>query len=506
MNQVIWSNAFFVNCCHKKYMLYIKIYYIEQFQVKLKKMKDTRTNKIWNFLCSLKLTIFILVLLAATSIIGTIIPQGEAGEEFIKNIGPALQKIIISFHLYDMYHSVWFQLIIFILALNLIACSMNKIPGTIKLFKKLPSPDREKIFKDIHPDRIIESRLNKNDAAPVLREIISRKYSRIAEKDTEGKAYFYGDKGRYSLFGVYLVHFSVLLILAGAIIGSLFGFKGYINILEGESIDYITPIGVNSHNHIDLGFTVSCDKFSVDFYDNGQPKEYKSDIRFSVEGNTVKQGHLLVNHPLTYMGITFYQSSYGSVPGDEAFITVHQKGYEELTKLKIEQGKPSPLPNNGGEITLEDIRDDFMKMGPAIKVHVKPVTGDEAEIWLFKNYADIRQRFSNEFDQFPKFNPSIIEPYTFSLDGVESAYYTGLQVNKDPGIPLIYAGFFIIVIGLIITFFTFFRNIWIKIDESGDMTSLYIAGTANKNPVGLDRELDRITYQLNLKLNRKNKI
>jgi cytochrome c biogenesis protein len=474
------------------------------FRLNLKKMKDTFTNKIWNFLCSIKLTIFILVLLAATSIIGTIIPQGEAGEEFIKNVSPTLQKIIISFYLYDMYHSAWFQLIIFILTLNLIACSMNKIPGTIRLFKKLPSPDREKIFADIPTDRIITSSLDKNDTASVAREIISRQYTRIAEKDTEDKAYFYGDKGRYSLFGVYLVHFSVLLILVGAIIGSLFGFKGYVNILEGESIDYITPTGVSGHNHIDLGFTVSCDKFSVDFYDNGQPKEYKSDIRFSIDGNTVKQGHLLVNHPLTFMGITFYQSNYDSVPGDEAFITVHQKGYEEQIKLKIEQGKPSPLPNNGGEITLEDIRDDFMRMGPAIKVHVKPVTGEEADIWLFKNYTDIRQRFSSEFEQFPRFNPSIIAPYTFSLEGIETRYYTGLQVNKDPGLPFIYTGFFVIVIGLIMTFFTSHRRIWIKIDDSADITTISIAGNANKNPVGMERELDRITKQLTIKLEGKN--
>ncbi len=477
---------------------------IEQFQVKLKRMKDTHTNKIWNFLCSVRLTIFILVLLAATSIIGTIIPQGEAGEEFIKNIGPAWQRIIISFHLYDMYHSIWFQLIIFFLAINLIACSMNKIPGTIRLFKKLPPPDREKIFEDIRPDRVIKGRLSKQDVSDQIRDVISRRYSRIVEKDTEGKVYFYGDKGRYSLFGVYLVHFSVLLILMGAIIGSLFGFKGYVNILEGETVDYVTPTGVSSHDHIDLGFTVSCDKFSVDFYDNGMPREYKSDIRFSVDGNTVKQGALLVNHPLTFMGITFYQNSYGAMPGDDAYITVIQKGNKEPVKLKVTQGKGVPLPDNGGEVILEDIRDDFMRMGPAVKVHVKPMTGEEAEIWLFKNYSEIRQRFSDEFDQFPKFNPSIIEPYTFSLDGIESAYYTGLQVNKDPGVPLIYAGFFVIVIGLIMTFFQSHRRIWVKIYDNGGITTISIAGKANKNPIGMEQELDRITKQLTIKLEGKN--
>lgn len=474
------------------------------FRVNLKDMNDTQKNNIWDFLCSVKLTIFILVLLAATSIIGTIIPQEGADSQFVQELGPVMEKIVLKLELYNMYQSFWFRLIIFFLSINLIACTLNKLPGTLKVYKKLPSPDRENIFSGVAPGRIIKTSIKKNDAFSIVKGFIGKGYSRTAEKDTGKAAYFYGDKGRYSLFGVYLVHLSVLLILTGSITGSLFGFKGYVNILEGESVDYVTLTGANSHNHIDLGFTVSCDKFSVDFYDNGMPKEYKSDIRFSIDGKTVKQGNLLVNHPLTFMGITFYQSSYGSEPGTEAYITVALKDHKEPIKIKVTQGKPVNLPNNGGEITLEEIRDDFMRLGSAVKVHVKPAAGEEAEIWLFKNYEDIRQRFADEFDQFPKFNPSIIEPYTFSLDGVESIYYTGLQVNKDPGISFIYAGFLTIVIGLIITFFTSFRRVWIKIEGSGDMTSVYIAGTANKNPVGLDRELDRVADQLNLKLNRKN--
>jgi cytochrome c biogenesis protein len=467
-------------------------------------MNKTQTNSVWNLLCSVKLTIFILVLLAATSIIGTIIPQEGVDGQFIQELGPVMAKLVIKLELYDMYHSLWFRLIIFFLSLNLIACTLNKFPSTLKVYGKLPSPDRENIFADVSSDRIIKSSIKKNDAFPIIKGLIKKQYSRTAEKDAEGAAYFYGDKGRYSLFGVYLVHLSVLLILIGSITGSLFGFKGYINILEGESVDYVTLNGQDSHNHIALGFKVSCDKFSVDFYDNGMPKEYKSDIRFSIDGKTLKQGHLLVNHPLTFMGITFYQSSYGSMPGEEAFITISQKDHEEKAKLKITQGKPSPLPDNGGEIILEEIRDDFMRMGPALKIKVKPVTGEEAEIWLFKNYEDIRQRFSDEFDQFPKFNPSIVEPYTFSLDGVESVYYTGLQVNKDPGIPFIYAGFFAIIIGLIMTFFTSHSRIWIKIHEHGEITNIILAGKANKNPVGMERELDRITRQLTIKLEGKN--
>lgn len=461
-------------------------------------------KKIWDSLCSVKLTIFLLVLLAGTSIIGTIIPQGEAGGQFIKNLGPVFQKIVVSFQLQDMYHSLWFQLIIFILTLNLIACSINKLPGTFRLYKKIPSPDREKIYSDASADRKIKSRRTASETFTLVKDVIRRHYSRTVGKKDDSSIYLYADRGRYSLFGVYLVHFSVILILAGAIIGSLYGFKGYVNIAEGESVDSVSIFGSSGHNHKDLGFTVSCDKSTVEYYDDGRPKEYKSDIRISVDGKTVKEASLLVNHPLTFRGITFYLSNMGVVPGDEALITVNTKDGKKPATLHATLGKPTPLPDNGGEIILEDTSEDFMRMmGPAVLIRVKPSVGEEAQIWLFKYYKEVQERFSSILKRSPKFNPAAVEPFTFTLDDVELVPLTGLQVNKDPGIFFIYSGFFAIVIGLFITFFTSHRRVWVKIQEDGKGARITVAGRANKNPVGMENDLDRLTNQIKTKLDRK---
>ena len=465
-------------------------------------MSNKSQNTIWNLICSVKLTIFLLVLLAGTSIIGTIIPQEEGGGQFTKSLGPAFEKIVVSFQLFDMYHSVWFQLIIFVLTLNLIACSLNKLPGTYKLFKKEPAPDREKLFTDAPDHRIFVCKKSMSEAVPLIKTFLKKRYSRTIEKENNSSVYFYGDKGRYSLFGVYLVHTSVLLILIGAIIGSLFGFKGYANILEGSSVDSIMTTGIGEHNHIDLGFVVNCDKFSVDFYEGGRPKEFKSDIRFSVDGETVKQGPLLVNHPLTFRGITFYQASYGEIAGDEAQLTVKIKDSNYSAAFIAPKGKPMLLPDKKGMVILEEIREDFMRMGPAVLLTVKPSEGEATQIWLFKDHERILQQFSS-FEKFPKFNPSAVEPYTFALNDIEIMYYTGLQVNKDPGIIFIYTGFFAIIIGLFVTFFVSHRRVWIKIREDEKGLKITIAGMSNRNPVGMDRELDHLTNQIKTKLNRE---
>ena len=49
----------------------------------------------WDFFCSLKLTIVTLILLAITSIIGTVIQQGKTPQEYIQLYGEKAYRIFI---------------------------------------------------------------------------------------------------------------------------------------------------------------------------------------------------------------------------------------------------------------------------------------------------------------------------------------------------------------------------------------------------------------------------
>jgi cytochrome c biogenesis protein len=97
----------------------------------------------------------------------------------------------------------------------------------------------------------------------------------------------------------------------------------------------------------------------------------------------------------------------------------------------------------------------------------------------------------------PKFNPSAFKPYTFILEGMETGYYTGLQVNRDPGVPIVWTGFFLIIAGFIITFFTSHKRIWVRLLPDKKGISVSIAGATSRNQVGLERELIHLTKGLN---------
>jgi len=401
-----------------------------------------------------------------------------------------------------MYHSVWFRFLIGCLALNLIICSIDRFAGTWKLFRALPRADRSKPFEHLPRQQtfLIKGRIE--ETSDRVNQFLKSHFGKIHTKKSAGKYFYHGEKGRYSRFGVYLVHSSILLILIGALVGSFLGFEAYVNIMEGEQIDNVTLKKGNAH--LELGFEVRCNKFTVDFYENGTPKEYRSELSFLVNEKEVEKRSLLVNHPVQFRGITFYQSSYGSIPGKKVRLKISRHtGEHETTTLEFEPENPIQLPGNEGQLTVTDVKGDFMDTGPAILISIQPQNGEEQHFWVFQNHELIRKRLPAPMLKSPKFDPSAFKPYTFFLDGMETSHYTGLQVNRDPGVPIVWAGCFLIVVGFFGAFFTSHRRIWVRLSSEKQGINISIAGTTSKNPVGLERELEHLTNKLRTLFNKK---
>ena len=149
-------------------------------------------------------------------------------------------------------------------------------------------------------------------------------------------------KGVYSRLGVYVTHLSIILIFVGALTGAFFGYKALLNLPEGEASDKVylrnepmwdqimAALGIAKspviHNPegglpaMPLGYWVQCNNFDVDYYQGaqgptGMPSEYHSTLSvYNLDKEKVLDKHIRVNDPLSYRGITFYQSSYGPLP------------------------------------------------------------------------------------------------------------------------------------------------------------------------------------------------
>jgi len=167
-------------------------------------------------------------------------------------------------NLFDMYHSSWFRIIIGLIALNLIICSLNRLPKTLNLFKAPTRADRSKPFEDLPAERKFSVKGEMDAVGERVANFLKKQYKRVEAKNSPKGNFYYGEKGRYSYFGVYLVHLSVLVILIGGIIGSFFGFEAYVNIAEGDTVDTVALRQRMTSKK--LGFSVHCQKFIVEFY------------------------------------------------------------------------------------------------------------------------------------------------------------------------------------------------------------------------------------------------
>jgi cytochrome c biogenesis protein len=320
-----------------------------------------------------------------------------------------------------------------------------------------------------------------------LEKLLGKK-GRVGRKDMDDRSYLYIGKGAYSYLGVYLIHVSILFVMAGFIVGFLFGFEGYMDIPEGESSAVVTLKGERGVK--DLDFAVRCDRFFIDFYENGAPKTYRSDLTFLKGGRALRSSSVLVNHPITFAGMRFYQASYGMIPtGDPVMIVIQDD--KKIKDVKVAIGMEFELPEKKARVLMTRVEDNLMGMGPAVKLNIQSPEGN-IQFWVFQAIEQMIQANPGLLEQVPLFNPGAFEPYIFFLEQAEHRYYTGLQVARDPGVPMVATGALLMMIGFIIVFFCSHRQIWIRLDRITDQTRISITGKCNRDAVGLKREIRKL--------------
>lgn len=471
-----------------------------------KETKKTVIDRIWDLFSTVKLAIVVFVIIALTSIVGTLIEQNAAPERNIKLLAkffgeasaPTAYRIFDSLGFMDMYHSWWFVAILIVFAANLIICSIDKLPGIMRLVKDPIKPLSEEQLKKFNISREITLKGGSEKNREIIDSAV-KKYSGLNMSEiTEGTGYqLFAQKGNYTRLGVYIVHLSIILVLIGAVLGLFLGFKTFLPLPEGTTAN--TLEGKNKEA-IPLDFSIRCDKFSIDYYGNtDMPKAYKSLLVILENGQPVKidgkeAQEIAVNKPLKYKGITFYQSSYGIVPdsmGNGVFRVkaTSKDNKSEESSLKIGGSFSIPGTSLSGKI------EDF---SPALALDEK--TGK------FFTYAEQMNNPAVYITFYengkPKYGGWVLNRYPetgklpdgnkIELLDVWGIQFTGLQVRKDPGVWVVYLGCIIMAVGLFMAFFMSHRRLWIKVIEERNNTRIIVGATANKNKEAWARKIDKL--------------
>jgi cytochrome c biogenesis protein len=385
---------------------------------------------LWGTLTSIRLTVFLLFILAAVAVIGTVVPQNQPPNQYFSQLGEVWGALLWRGGFTNVYSSPWFLAPINLLALNILSCVIHGLPQAVKRSLRpfssgtaIALPERGRIS---WPAGV--------DPHPLVTAVFRRELGRHRLETLPDKEIYLAQRGRIRPLGPYLIHVALLLILAGGLIGKFWGVDGQLALDQGE---VARAFQTGPRTEIPLNFQVRLDKFLVSFYEPGStPKEFRSDLTFLKGGRQVSQATCRVNEPVSFGGFTFYQSSYGTDSLGPIHLNLQIEGLSQALELPFRQ--PVELPGGGGRIIAMRVDGNLQGYGPAVLLAFSPGSGHPQAFWVLQDHPELGEQ------------PG---PYQFRVAAIPFQYYSVFQVKHDPGVWWVYAGFLLFLPGLYLAFF-----------------------------------------------------
>jgi len=405
-------------------------------------------QQIFRRIADLRFSIFILLLISFCSIAGTVIEQDQSVN--IYKINYPLTNPVFGFLTWDrilklgldhVYTTWWFFLLIFLFGLSLISCTFLQQLPSLKIARRCQFFRTTNQFYRLKISTVLnEIFLNK-----ILFQIKQNHYSIFHQKNI---VYCY--KGLIGRIAPIIVHLSMILILLGTIIGSLFGFKAQEIVPKTEHF-HIQNILSSGPFTVIPETSARINDFWISYTKNKTISQFYSNISvLDEEGNEVQHSTISVNYPLVYKNIYYYQT-------DWSLIGLR---FQNETNEILEYPLINAL-NNQNKIWLTWISQNSSL--------------DQGIIAIIDNlegYCSIYKE-TGEFVG----NLEINESFNFneSLTLLEIISSTGLQIKIDRGIPIIYSGFFLLMVSTLVSYITY-SQIWIVQKQK----QLFIGGTTNR--------------------------
>ncbi|MEL1136249.1 cytochrome c biogenesis protein ResB [Desulfitobacterium sp. THU1] len=426
---------------------------------------DGIVEKIWDIFSSMKTGLVLLGIVALVSGIGTLVPQVSLDPEGADAVADIWKTLGFT----NIYASPWFQFLLGLLCINLIVCSVQRFGGIYKLSFQ-PKPPQE---HSALPQKIYSQVTSKDGEALKQRtqKVLKKKGYYVTQLEKEGSWNFIAQKHRLGNWGSFVTHISFVILVIGALIGSLGGFKGYLMAGEG-SVTPIQQIEI-SKGQVKDDFMVKINSVEDRILPNGERDNWYTDLSIIESGEEVARKSISVNHPLTYKGITFYQASYA--PG--GLFNVKVKGEEY----------PVVLQNGGGNFFNAPGTNLFLVMS-AMK------TDPQEPVILYQVFDETKQVKMGQLTLGQ--TETIQDDYSITFE--KAAGFTGLQVKEDPGVWIVWLGSGLLMLGLLLSFY--WRPVRVagimNLEKDHEEYELALGAFTGKFNMGIKEEFDSIVAEL----------
>ena len=418
-----------------------------------------KISQVLNWLSSLKIAILLLLVIAVSCAAGTLIPQQESNQFYYDNfnknpfLGIINANILLLFEFDHVYTSFWFLFLLIWLGLALSVCSFRR---QLPILKSALNWIDYKSPRQIAKLSVAQTIVTNNYSKSLEKIKLNLKKQGWNVKETDGR--IAARQGVIGRLGPILIHLGMILLMIGATYGSLNGKTIEKFLAPGRSIDLL-------NNNEEKGLTIELQKFQIERDPQGRAEQYKSIVNVIEPNGNNQSKEISVNYPLRYKGLTLYQADWAL-----AAITI-QIGNSPKLQVPIE-----PIPQLGEQVwgtiipTNKDGKDPILV---TVDSELGPVNIYDSDGKLLTTIS------TNEEEKVKEALIKIINIIPSS----------GLLLKHDPGVPLVYSSFAIILIGGSLSIIST-KKIWVLYEKEKSL--IYIGGLSNRNLSGLSKELPKL--------------
>jgi len=415
-----------------------------------------KISQVLNWLSSLKIAILLLLLIALSCAAGTIIPQLESDQFYLDkyNTNPFLGiisgKILLLFDLNHIFTSFWFLLLLIWLAIALAVCSFRRQFPILKSalnwidYKSPRQISKLTIAQTIQAD-------NTSKSLEELTKFLRKRRWNVRETDGRIAA----RQGVVGRVGPILIHLGMILLMLGSTYGSLNGQSVEKFLAPGRSIDLLDK-------QKEKGLTIELENFQIERDPQGRAKQYRSKVNLIEPNGNHQAKEISVNYPLRYKGLTIYQADWSL-----AAITIQINNSPKL------------------QIPIQSIPE----LGDQVWGTIIPTNKNDKDTILLtvNNELGPVEIYDNDGSKIISLGPNKEAEVKRSLIKIVNIIpSSGLLLKRDPGVPIVYTSFVIILIGGTLSLIST-NKIWIIHEKENSI--IYIGGLSNRNLSGLSKEL-----------------
>ncbi|MBW3042634.1 cytochrome c biogenesis protein ResB [Prochlorococcus marinus] len=423
-----------------------------------------KISQILNWLSSLKVAILILLLIAISCAAGTLIPQQESDQFYydIYNKNPLIGiingNILLLFEFNHIYTSFWFLLLLSWLGIALAVCSFRRQLPILKSALKWIDYKYPRQIEKLSIAQTIQAS-NPSEGLEKLRIHLKKQGWNVKESDGRIAA----RQGVIGRLGPILIHLGMILLMLGATYGSLNGQTIEKFLAPGRSINLLDR---NEEQEL----TIELQKFQIDRDPQGRAEQYRSKVKIIEPNGKKEEKEISVNYPLRYKGLTLYQADWSL-----AAITLQFKNSPKL-QIPIKSipelgeqvwGTIIPIKKDGKDPILLTVNSE---LGP---VTIYDNDGKKLMTLSTNKEAEVKGTLIKIINIIPS---------------------SGLLLKRDPGVPLVYTSFAIILFGGTLSIIST-KKIWVLHEK--EKSIIYIGGISNRNLSGLSKELPKFSNLLN---------